>query len=1089
MSRTSQYRRISPVPMGLKLLACAVVLAALVAESGAEPIPLMQLPAVNMGRPPAPNVIVSIDDSGSMLFRVDAEAYADSRQRETPATRMAILRASLLQAFSENNIPNGAIRLAWMSMNGCPNIPSAIGGCNNNNGMRILDASHRKRFLDWVSGTSTGGSLKAEGGTPALRMLFNAGNYLKSNRQPWLNDPSVSNSGALACRRTYNIFMSDGGWNSQAVLPTSGQVGNYSNRLQPLQLPDGTSYDIRNPQLNIYRDRSRFPNGFIPTTGSNAWNWPTLSDLAFYFWATDLSGLGRQLEPKMVERVARPIQGASWSLEPYWNPANNVATWQHMTIYSVGFGVGANWAPLGARPVFGRDTWNGGDYDDLLSGSKRWIDPYSTTNEVLRMPELWHMAINSRGKYIPVTKAEDLAPAFRDILSEIIVDSQLPMASVALSATTTRADSLVFTASYNPATWSGYLQAQTVKAGNAAIDGNNQPWGGKNTAQIMSDQGANWFNQRKIVSAKSNGLAIDWKWSELDASQQALLNSTDKLGQNRLLYLRGDQSKELDKSGGVFRQRESIHGDVVNSQIWFMPGNHYRTATKNPNRPDMLYVGANDGMLHAFNATTGREMLAYVPKGLISQLSLLTESGYASRHRYFVDGSAFTGDVFTHQKSSDGSADTALPKSYLAGSLGAGGRGYFVLDVTAPQNFVSAQPSDVLVLDQTLDASERFEVTDPKAWIGHIMAAPVVDQVDTRFSNQLVRMNDGRWALVMGNGYNSQNEQAALLIQFLEGAKELKVIPASATEPLGSSNGLAAPRLIDLNGDGAIDIAYAGDLLGNIWKFDLSSASPSDWMPSFSGAPLFQTQRVGAGATQSRPAITTAPAFAFHPDGGIMLMFGTGRLLSNADRSSIDNEYVLAIRDAASYSSTPVLAGGVANTLGSVKLVDKSSDRVDWQDLVEIHTVLNGDSWNLSNTPVDYSSNKGWFFQLPVAGSRVLENSLWTIGEQFRVPIVLPAQGGSLEAKETCDVEFAASQYYQANLAIRTAAPVLPPAQCDANGGNCKDWLQDPLIKPDHREYRGKYLLGDRELWSPGVAEPEPLFSIMPLTPSWRPIR
>lgn len=174
----------------------------------AAPLTLSTAPAGTKFKPAAPNVIVSVDDSGSMGF-----------------SGMATLRDALRDTFSATNVPDGEIRLAWQAMSGCFRIPSG-GDCKNENELRVLDAAQRRRFMTWVD------TLTVRSGTPSHRMLFNAGEYLKSEpgvNSPWASVPGVRQEPMLSCRKAYNLFMTDGGWNSPfgngMVAPTTGRHG------------------------------------------------------------------------------------------------------------------------------------------------------------------------------------------------------------------------------------------------------------------------------------------------------------------------------------------------------------------------------------------------------------------------------------------------------------------------------------------------------------------------------------------------------------------------------------------------------------------------------------------------------------------------------------------------------------------------------------------------------------------------------------------------------------------------------------------------------------------------------------------------
>ena len=147
--------------------------------------------------------------------------------------------------------------------------------------------------------------------------------------------------------------------------------------------------------------------------------------------------------------------------------------------------------------------------------------------------------------------------------------------------------------------------------------------------------------------------------------------------------------------------------------------------------------------------------------------------------------------------------------------MAGGGRGFFVLDVTNPANWTASSATSVVLMDKTASFTASSAVGLPAAtWddVGHIYGEPVLDLANRAIASQITRLNNGRWAVVLGNGVNSANEQASLLIQYLDDSKELVKLVADSTT--GAGNGLAQPRLIDLNGDDKADIAYAGDLKG-----------------------------------------------------------------------------------------------------------------------------------------------------------------------------------------------------------------------------------------------------------------------------------
>jgi len=275
----------------------------------------------------------------------------------------------------------------------------------------------------------------------------------------------------------------------------------------------------------------------------------------------------------------------------------------------------------------------------------------------------------------------------------------------------------------------------------------------------------------------------------------------------------------------------------------------------------MLYVGANDGMLHAFDADTGVEQFAFIPNGVYDNLVRLTSPTYS--HKYFVDASPFIGDAYIDDDQDMNNIIASANRRWrtvLVGATGAGGRSVFALDVSDPDNFTQA---DIL-----------WEFTDPD--LGYTIGQPVA-----------ARMANGDWAAIFGNGYNSDNGKAFLFIVNLETGALIKKIDTgigSTTTP----NGLGTPALL-ADGQGVISTAYAGDLYGNIWKFDLSASNEgsnntSGWTSAFkSGSTLLPFFTAKDSSAVAQP-ITAPLNIGTNPNGGYMIYFGTGKYFEDNDK-------------------------------------------------------------------------------------------------------------------------------------------------------------------------------------------------------------
>ena len=1040
----------------------------------------------------APNVIISIDDSGSMDFGIKTSndgssstgagyTYPDSKGKwKDNAKRINVLKYSLKTVFENKTlIPDNKIRIAWQVMHN--NAKSSDAGnvdstSMKTNSMRPIDTvvgdkTHRTNFINFVE------SIKASGGTPSHKMFSQADAYMRrplSKYSPWSTDPGGTGSKAteyLGCRRNYHIMMTDGRWNGTA----SG--GNQDGTDWPA-LNGRQAYMISSDQTRIYQDST-----------SN-----TLSDWAFKSWmdplqvATNLKD-SENLKPSKVYddapdsetytktgitgytngKCINSIFGycleyeqipqyatKTVNLKKYWNPKYNPATWPHMVTYTIGFSDEAVTWP-GASEIIAPSTKVPFGYDnsfvDLVTGLQTWP---AMGSENRRSLDLWHSAINGRGRFYAVTEAEDLAKAFTEIIGKINEESApLPDEIAGGSSTSgynvSQNNAGIFASVYSPKDgWSGYITAsRAVEPEEFACPTKDEPdktctrftdviagWDGKTTATRLDELTS--LDKRLILTwSDSTKAGTEFKWSSAEtpisystAQIKSLLGVTTAgdlttpqktQAQNIINYIRGDRSLEGTTAEKPMRVRHSRQGDVVNSEIWYTgePSGNYSMGYSSfvkaqKNRTPMLYVGGNDGMLHGFSAKDGKELLAYVPRGVVAGLKSLSDKDY--QHSYYVDGSPMTGDI----------RDNETWKTLLVGTLGAGGKGYFLLNVTNPSTFDKTPASDLVVLDRTRGSSEAATncsalsgsaqtacntTAAEDADIGHITAQPGRNPANLQEATQITRLNNGRWAVVMGNGYNSTNQRPVLLVQYLDGNKALKRIQAT-TDATGSGNaldnGLSSPALADLDGDGTTDIVYAGDNLGNLWKFDLTSASDSNWQVAFgNNKPLFTARGPVAlnGARNQIQPITAPPTVRANdrsmvvgegknaktvPVGGMMVAFGTGRNVTSNDRRTDITQNVqtlYSVLDSTRYrmkaDKTSLEVHPGSNDCGTqpncvptpapVGTMGESGVALAKQSI----TTVDGDFATVTATQElkaqTWKDYKGWYLDFPATGERLLK--------------------------------------------------------------------------------------------------------------------
>jgi type IV pilus assembly protein PilY1 len=942
--------------------------------------------------------------------------------------------------------------------------------------MRVLDRSHRQNFLNYIN------RLTGCAWTPTHTMASQADQYMRGPlgpNSPWASQPGQQGAPYLGCRRNYHILMTDGGWNYAANNAGNQIAGTRNLDGTSRTLPDGIRYDTNDPQTWVYQD-------------NDSGNFSTIADWAFRSWAVPLqaSGLTGTPRPSPEFLKAPPTETftnrnsrATASLDKYWNPRHNPATWPHMVTFTIGFSTLAlphsNYTANGVRqggltaPTSTLPYGYDGNFADYANGTFSWRSAGGVTaNQRLpseaqadRGHDMWHAAINGRGQFYAVNRSEDLATAFRQIVQQINTEAEPDRSSAAASGSTiTRNPIGLFTAHYDPRqAWKGWITGQTMSPTGAL--GAAPGWGGQSTADHLDrPSDAQALDRRTILTWNTEqGVGVPFRWNSLDPQLQAHLNrqtngSIDAQGTHRLDYLRGVRSMEgagtppSYSTTRPFRQRQSRQGDIVNSGIWYTgaPSSLHPTqgysafAQAKQDRTSMIYVGGNDGMLHGFSAEDGQERLAYVPRGVAPGLSLLTDQGYDNRHRYFVDGSPMTGDVL----------DGSQWKTLLVGTLGAGGKGYFVLDVTDPGNFRENNGRSLVLMDHSLHASETLAddcstLPDAQARqrceadrdLGHIFAQPVLDDSNPQRTTQITQLNNGRWAVVIGNGYNSHRGRAVLLIQYLDGNRELLRL-GSDSPNAQLPNGLSAPRLVDINGDGRPDVAYAGDLQGNLWKFLIASNDPGNWGVAFGGQPLFRSANSTQAALETMPSITAVPTVRANDRrqvvtnaggkeesmevGGMMVAFGTGRNLTPRDpeisfaRAGTDTVY--SVLDKTRYKRVagpdgPLVEPCLSTADADCRLrADQVPATVSQNQLVQLSQASQAVTgagastgrsfWQVNGGGVDWTQRKGWFLPLPERGERLLKPMSFFDGSNILAiysQIPARANGSADGTVETCE--------------------------------------------------------------------------------------
>lgn len=712
----------------------------------------------------------------------------------------------------------------------------------------IKGTPERSAFFDWLHGQAWAGP------TPNREAIDSVGRYFSwtDSRGPWGDTPgTASTTPQVACRRNYAFLTTDGEWTSfnagQPLLPATGPLAGSGAPGTALRQQGPT---ITGAGLNTGASFTWKPGDWLQFTGGGNES-GTLTDVATYYW-------NRDLHPDLPN-VLSPISTAERS---------NPAYWQSMSTFIVAYGLTAPMDIPANRDkiALGQQVdWPTVDTSPLIATGGNRVD------------DSFRAAMTSRGNFFGATSLPELR---NGILSTFAQMSYRPGSGGGIAATSpvNGSTTLTFFPSYVAGSWTGSLRAYTHAQLTALGNGGTATptW----TASTKS------HDQRLVFTSTDRRAATTFQASSLSTAQRAQLTPTGATAAEVVDWLRGDTRLELTPSGtsGKFRRRAGPLADFVNSAPLFVRAPNYGYAAmpgvgasyaayvdgrRKGSDQGTVFIGGNGGMLHAFAADTGAERFAYVPRGVYGDLASLASPGYA--HRYFVDGQITAGDWH----------DGTNWRSVVVGTTGAGGASIFALDTTD-----LASPSFSMV---------RWDLTrTDNTHIGHIMGRGVVGRIrDTKSSTGF------RWVYINGNGYESNSNQAALLVVDLSTGtvESIPVGPAWTSNPknpaqnAASRNGMGPPT-VRYDGQRNIVGVYAGDKQGNLWRFDFSQGMPSG-ASGFgkSTDPLF----TATDSKNTPQPITSAPRLVPHPQGGFYIVFGTGKLIDVEDPTSVAPQAVYGI--------------------------------------------------------------------------------------------------------------------------------------------------------------------------------------------------
>ncbi len=663
-------------------------------------------------------------------------------------------------------------------------------------------------------------------------------------------NPYDSDANKAKCQRNYTLLTTDGYWNDSF----SG-VGNQDNNLaDPFIGP---------------RSLGRYDGG-----GSSATD--TLADVAAYYYKNDLV-------PSMPDAVA-----------PHGKQATKI-TFQNMITHTLGLGVSG---VLSYRKDY--ETAGSGDFKkiaDGVAGQCAWSStcdwPVPISNSQTAVDDLWHAAVNGGGKYFSAKSSADLVSGMQEIVNAIQQDSGSGAAAATSSPNITATDNWLFSTTYSlePApvdSWYGQLAGDKLDVVTGLIIANSpDKWTAQ--AQLQSKTGRVVYTFDSAGSAPRN-----FNWGALNATEQAYFSNKGSLltqypyltsadqtilnsGSNMVAFIAGNQSN----IGTAFRNRTILLGDIVHTRPVYtrLPDMGYIdsgysafvSSMTGLNRKGMVYVGANDGMIHAFEGNNGNELWSYIPKMLMPDLYRLAEKSYVTNHRFYVDGEPTVGDA---------QLSGGWKTLYVTG-MGKGGRGFVALDVTDPDN-----PK---ALWEFCHSATLCNVADSD--VGYSFGNPVI----TKWSPS---GGTTKWVVLLTSGHNNASpgngggwlyildaETGAILSKTATGS-------GSSTSPSGLSK--IAAWADNPYTDNTAKYVYGGDLNGDIWRFDLTAAKSGG---TNSPVPVIRLASVlnATGAGQRQP-VTTKPEL-IDCGGYRMVLLGTGKLLGQSDILNKEIQSIYGIVD------------------------------------------------------------------------------------------------------------------------------------------------------------------------------------------------
>ncbi len=687
----------------------------------------------------------------------------------------------------------------------------------------------------------------------------------------------------------------------------------------------------------------------------------TLADGSAYYYATDLR------TPELNNCTSGSGTGENVCANNVPVSGTDTATHQHMTTFTLGLGVSG-------FMQFRADyrTATEGDYFavangstvDLASGICTWMTsgtcewPVPANNTLTAVDDLWHAAVNGRGSYFSASDPDTLYSGLTGALAELGKKVGAAAAATTSNPNVSSGDNYVFISNYKSGEWSGELLGKQINLTTGVVEDSTTDWSARTRLEAATSRNIHMFS-----STSPTGLA-SFTWTNVQAAglgayfEQAHIGTgSQRLSQYCTLgltcltpdakaaapgeplvnFLRGDRSHEGTdlQTSRYFRQRPYLLGDIVNSEAVYVRRAMFNYAdagyatfkTSVANRRPVVYVGANDGMLHAFDAENGNELWAYVPTMVMPNLYKLADKNYETRHQFYVDATPVAGDAYIGGQW----------RTLLVGGLGAGGRGYYALDITDPDN-----------------PRALWEFTHANLGLSFGRA-------------EITKLGNGTWVVIVGSGYNNtgpgDGQGRLFVIDAASGTLLSSIVASDSTNTGPSSTGLAHVRAWVDNAelDNTAKRVYAGDNAGNVWRFDINGVL---------GAPAVRLATLSGSTGQAQP-VTARPEVG-EVNGIAMVYVGTGRYLGSSDLVDTRPQSIYGIKD-------PLGTAGWGNPRAAGSFVE--------QDLTNGTCPANSTACTVGETirtgtsnSVNLATNGGWYVDLPVSSERSTSDPQLALG-------------------------------------------------------------------------------------------------------------